>query len=193
MQTDIDRHVDAEAGGGAPMNAALTSMYGSASQRGAVITEGQPVTPPATDAAPAPEPPAESAAAGILPGLPPAFAPVHLVAAAAARALAAERGQRPQPKPRAAQQSRSTGPAVSETAVGRQAMDLSPDGNAPGLDPQSAAARQVGAASTSGTEARPAGTPGAGNKPVNNKKLRRRKSTEAGCAPCAVRGVHAVI
>ncbi len=183
MQTDIDRHVDAEAGG-APMNAALTCMYGSASQRGVAIAEGQPVTPPATDAAPAAEPPAEGAAAGLLPELPPAFAPVHLVAAAAARALAAERAQRPQTKQRAAQPSRSPGPAVTETAVGLQAMDLSPqpDGNARELDPQTAAARQAGAASTSGAEARQAATPGTGNRPVNNKKLRRRKSTEAGCA-----------
>ena len=189
MQTDIDRHVDAEAGG-APMNAALTSMYGSASQRGAVIAEGQSVNPPATDAAPAVEIPAERVAAELLPELPPAFAPVHLVAAAAARALAAERGQRPQTKPRPAQQSCSaaTVPAVSETAVGLQAMDLSPqpDGDAPPEldDPQTPAARQAGAVSTSGAATRPAGTPGAGNKVVNNKKLRRRKSTEPGCAPC---------
>ena len=185
MQTDIDRHVDAEAGG-APMNAALTSMYGSASQRGAVIAEGQPVTPPATDAAPAADPPADRVAAGLLPELPPAFAPVHLVAAAAARALAAERGQRPQTKPRASQQSRSAamGPAVSDTAVGLQATDLSPqpNGDAAELDPQTAATRQAGTASTSGAEARPAGTPAASNKLVNNKKLRRRKSTEPGCA-----------
>ena len=182
MQTDIDRHVDAEAGG-ARMNAALTSMYGAALQpRTAAIAE---VTPPATDAAPATEHPAEEAVAEAPPEAPPAFAPIHLVAAAAARALAAERGQQPRGKQQAAQHSRSTatGPAVTETAVGLQAMDLSPQaaGDATEPGPQTAAARQAGVTSTSGADARQEGTPAAGDRLLNNKKQRRRRSNESRC------------
>ena len=186
MQTDIDRHADAEAGG-ARMNVALTSMYGAASQRGAVMVEGRPVTAPATDAAPAAELPAEHTGARLSPELPPAFAPAHLVAAAAARALASERGQQPRDKQRALQQSRSTatGPAVTDTAVGLKAMDLSPTAthDQAELDPQAAAARQAGNASTSGAEARQARTPAAGERRVNDKKQRRRRSNETGCTP----------
>ena len=191
MQTDIDRHVDAEAGG-AHMNAALTDMYSTPLRHGGSVAEGQPVSPPITDAAPAGEP-APAAADSTAPAAePPAFAPAHMVASAAARALAAERERRQPRGERPAQQSRSTttGAAVVHTAVELQAMDLSPDANGASdeLDVQTPAAGQTGAASASGGKAREGRAAATSDRQVNNKKQRRRKNSEPRCAlthlPC---------
>ena len=155
MQTDVDKHVDGEAGSQegilrpGHMNSTLLNMYGVPPT---TTSEAEQACPPSTDAAPAAPP---STAGGTVeedvPGMP-AFAPLHVVAAAAARAMAAEKARMKRAASPAANPRPSKAPTLAhsgsrpEAAAATAAAFAAEDAT----DMQSADERTKGEPSTSG-------------------------------------------